>query len=181
MILCFQGSVHISDTLGCASFALLTSSVIYYSSMESIPGAVRSWYSKIKNGYRYQTGQGNGHPVGHFQTVVWKGVTKLSCGLNIKPGDGTFVTAHYAPAFHATRHYSEHARENVMPRRQPESSCEIESDERVKCSDSLVAPFATPKMCLDAGCCYDDMFMNEPNVNFYNRNGKTWCFQRKQA
>ena len=84
----------------------------------AIPGAVRSWYSEIKNGYNYQTGTGNG-VIGHFQAVVWKGETKLGCGLNIKPDDGTYVTAHYAPPSHTSMDKEKLAPENIKPRRQP--------------------------------------------------------------
>ena len=68
----------------------------------AIPGATRSWYSEIKEGgYNFETGKGNGKAVGHFQAVVWKSEGRLGCGLNIKPNDGTYVTADYAPASHA--------------------------------------------------------------------------------
>ena len=85
----------------------------------AIPGATRSWYSEIKNGYNYETGKGDGRAIGHFQAVVWKGVTKLGCGLNIKPNDGTYVTAHYAPASHVSMDKDKLAPENVKPRKQP--------------------------------------------------------------
>ena len=84
----------------------------------AIPGAVRSWYSEIKNGYNYQTGTGNG-VIGHFQAVVWKGETKLGCGLNIKPDDGTYVTAHYTPPSHTSMDKEKLAPENIEPRQQP--------------------------------------------------------------
>ena len=86
---------------------------------EAITGAVRSWYSEIKNDYNYQTGKGNGKVIGHFQAVVWKGETRLGCGLNIKPTDGTYVTAHYAPASHASMDKEKQAPDNVKPRKQP--------------------------------------------------------------
>ena len=85
----------------------------------AIPGATRSWYSEIKNDYDYATGKGNGQAVGHFMAVVWKGETKIGCGLNIKPDDGTYVTAHYAPASHANVDYFELAPKNVLPRKDP--------------------------------------------------------------
>ncbi|XP_020617534.1 Golgi-associated plant pathogenesis-related protein 1-like [Orbicella faveolata] len=51
------------------------------------PAAVRGWYSEIKNSnYNYKTGKASS-TVGHFQAVVWKGETKLGCGLTIKPND----------------------------------------------------------------------------------------------
>ena len=84
----------------------------------AIPGAVRSWYSEIKNGYNYQTGKGTG-VIGHFQAVVWKGETKLGCGLNIKPKDGTYVTAHYAPPSHTSMDKEKQAPDNVKPRKKP--------------------------------------------------------------
>ena len=83
----------------------------------AIPGAVRSWYSEIKNGYNYQTGKGTG-VIGHFQAVVWKGETKLGCGLKIKPNDGTYVTAHYAPPSHTSMDKEKQASDNVKPRKQ---------------------------------------------------------------
>ena len=84
----------------------------------AIAGAVRSWYSEIKNGYNYQTGRGTG-VIGHFQAVVWAGETKLGCGLNIKPNDGTYVTAHYAPPSHTSMEKEKIAPDNVKPRRSP--------------------------------------------------------------
>ena len=84
----------------------------------AIPGAARSWYSEIKNDYDYKTGKGTG-VIGHFQAVVWKGETKLGCGLNIKPKDGTYVTVHYAPASHTSKEKDKIAPEHVKPRRPP--------------------------------------------------------------
>lgn len=85
----------------------------------AVPGAARSWYSEIKNDYNYATGKGNGQAVGHFMAVVWKSETKLGCGLNIKENDGTYVTAHYAPASHANADYFELAPKNVLKRKDP--------------------------------------------------------------
>ena len=84
----------------------------------AIPGAVRSWYSEIKNGYDYESGTGTG-VIGHFQAVVWKGETKLGCGLNIKEPNGTYVTAHYAPPSHTSANKEKLAKDQVKPRRQP--------------------------------------------------------------
>ncbi|KAL9973614.1 hypothetical protein ACROYT_G020092 [Oculina patagonica] len=152
----------------------------------AIPGAVRSWYSEIKNDYNYQTGQGNGQTIGHFQAVVWKGETKLGCGLNIKANDGTYVTAHYAPASHANMNRDKLAPENVKPRKQPEPTCDIRSSERVDCfgdsaTEEQKVPYVTPKVCIKKGCCYDDMYMSEPDVWFYSSSGRTWCFKKKGA
>ena len=83
----------------------------------AIPGAVRSWYSEIKNGYDYDSGTGKG-VVGHFQAVVWKDETKLGCGLNLKVGDGSYVTAHYAPPSH-TMNKEKVAKDQVQPRKPP--------------------------------------------------------------
>lgn len=57
-----------------------------------------------------------------------------------------------------------------------EPSCNIRSSDRKICTDELKAPFVTPEECLAAGCCYDDMFMSEPEVNFYGGEGRIWCF-----
>ena len=84
----------------------------------AIPGAVRTWYSEIKYNYNYQTGKGTG-VIENFQTVVWKKETKLGCGLNIKQGDKTYVTAHYAPPSHTSADREEITLENVEPRKQP--------------------------------------------------------------
>ena len=79
----------------------------------AIPGATRSWYSEIKESdYNFQIQKGNGRAVGHFLAVVWKSEGRLGCGLNIKSGDGTYVTAHYAPASHAI---IEKEREKILP------------------------------------------------------------------
>ena len=87
----------------------------------AIPGATRSWYSEIKEGdYNFQTQKGNGRAIGHFLAVVWKSEGRLGYGLNIlnitfkyfKPDDGTYVTAHYAPASHAI---TEKEKEKILP------------------------------------------------------------------
>ncbi|XP_078370667.1 uncharacterized protein LOC144654397 isoform X2 [Oculina patagonica] len=144
----------------------------------AIPGAVRSWYSEIKNDYNYQTGRGNGQAIGHFQAVVWKGETKLGCGLNIKPNDGTYVTAHYAPPSHTSMDKEKLAPENVKPRKQPEAGCDVLSADREPCSPDLKAPFVNPGSCLPAeACCYDDMFMSE-RVKYYEREGRVWCYKK---
>ena len=82
----------------------------------AIPGAARGWYSEIKNDYSYATGQGNVNAVGFFQAAVWKNTTKLGCGINIKSGDGTYVTAHFAPASHVNANYDKQAVLNIEPR-----------------------------------------------------------------
>lgn len=143
----------------------------------AIAGAVRSWYSEIKNGYNYQTGQGTG-VIGHFQAVVWAGETKLGCGLNIKPNDGTYVTAHYAPPSHTSMEKEKIAPDNVKPRRSPEPGCNIRSGDRELCRPDLTAPFVNPGNC-PLECCYDDMFMSERSIEFYSRKGRTWCFKRQ--
>ncbi|XP_068720293.1 uncharacterized protein [Montipora capricornis] len=149
----------------------------------SIPGAVRSWYSEIKNGYNYETGKSAGL-VGHFQAVVWKGEKKIGCGLNIKEGHGTYVTVHYFPASHAYADRNNHIRENVAPRREPEPSCDLRSSERIDCfeesaTEDKKVPFITPQLCISSGCCYDDMFMKERSVKFYAAEGRKWCFKPK--
>ena len=84
----------------------------------AIPNAVRSWYSEIKNGYNYHTGRGTG-VIGHFQAVMWAGETKLGCGLHIKPNDGTYVTARYAPPSHTSMEKEKIAPDNVESRTSP--------------------------------------------------------------
>ncbi|XP_078370532.1 uncharacterized protein LOC144654307 [Oculina patagonica] len=150
----------------------------------AIPGAVRGWYSEIKNDYNYQTGKGNGKAIGHFQAVVWKAQTKLGCGLNMKPSAGTFVTAHYAPASHANAERDKVVPKNVTPRKPEAPGCNIRSDKRVDCfGDSATelqkVPYVTPEVCLQKGCCYDDMVMSEPNTWFYKPPGRTWCFKKE--
>jgi len=144
----------------------------------AIPGAVRSWYSEIKNNYDYQSGRGSG-VIGHFQAVVWKGETKLGCGLNIKPEDGTYVTAHYAPPSHTSMNKEKLAPENIEPRKQPAAGCDVLSGDREPCSPDLKAPLVNPGSCLPAeACCYDDMFMGEASMKFYDRNRRIWCFKK---
>ena len=84
-------------------------------------GAARSWYSEIKNGYNYQTGEGNGKVVGHFRAVVWKAQDRVGCGVKFEPtgeNAGTYVTAHYAPASHVSDP-AKNALTNVLPRKDP--------------------------------------------------------------
>ena len=83
----------------------------------AIPGAVRCWYSEIKNGYDYESGTGTG-VIGNFQAVVWKDEDKLGCGLVIKDDDGTYVTAHYAPPSHTIIDKERLAKDKVTPRKQ---------------------------------------------------------------
>ncbi|PFX17141.1 Golgi-associated plant pathogenesis-related protein 1 [Stylophora pistillata] len=131
----------------------------------AIAGAVRGWYSEIKNGYNYQTGRGTG-VIGHFQAVVWAGETRLGCGLNIKPNDGTYVTAHYAPPSHTSMEKEKIAPDNVKPRRSPEPGCNIPSSGRELCRPDLTAPFVNPGNC-PLECCYDDMFMAGDLIVFH--------------
>ena len=44
-----------------------------------------------------------------------------------------------------------------------------------------MAPVVTPAICFDKGCCYDDMYMSEPDTWFYMPPGRTWCFKKKEA
>ena len=81
----------------------------------AIQGAAMSWYSEIKNDYNYNTDKET-EIVGHFKTLVWASTTKLGCGIKIKPNDGTYVTAHYAPASHVHSNSENILRENVKPR-----------------------------------------------------------------
>ena len=60
-----------------------------------------------------------------------------------------------------------------------EPECDIRSTEREDCNADLKAPFVTPEECLNAGCCYDDMFMSERSVKFYGEEGRKWCFVAK--
>lgn len=65
--------------------------------------------------------------------------------------------------------------------------CDIESSERVNCfgeptestPQEQKVPYVTPEFCLQKGCCYDDMYMNEANTWFYKPPGRTWCFKKK--
>lgn len=65
--------------------------------------------------------------------------------------------------------------------------CDIESSERVNCfgeptestPQEQKVPYVTPEFCLQKGCCYDDMYINETNTWFYKPPGRTWCFKKK--
>ena len=62
--------------------------------------------------------------------------------------------------------------------------CATRSNERVDCfgdaaTEAQKVPFVTPELCLQKGCCYDDMYMREPDVWFYKPPGRTWCFKKK--
>ena len=37
----------------------------------------------------------------------------------------------------------------------------------------------TPDKCLKAGCCYEDIFMDEPRLQWHNPKVSIWCFKRK--
>lgn len=60
--------------------------------------------------------------------------------------------------------------------------CDIESSERVNCfgeptestPQEQKVPYVTPEFCLQKGCCYDDMYMNEPSTWFCKPPGMTW-------
>ena len=67
-----------------------------------------------------------------------------------------------------------------------EPGCNIRSSMRVDCfGDSATpnqkVPLVTPELCIQKGCCYDDMYMNEPTTWFYKNCGRTWCFKKKGA
>lgn len=56
--------------------------------------------------------------------------------------------------------------------------CHLKSFEREQCGD-LKGPFVTPDKCIKAGCCYDDMFMDEPSLQWHSQNASIWCFKMK--
>lgn len=56
--------------------------------------------------------------------------------------------------------------------------CHLKSFEREQCGE-LKSPFITPDKCIKAGCCYDDMFMDEPSIQWHNQNASIWCFKMK--
>ena len=60
-----------------------------------------------------------------------------------------------------------------------EKGCDQRSSEREPCNPQLKAPFVKPEDCIKRGCCYDDMFMSEPSVWYYNPTGRVWCFTKK--
>ena len=62
----------------------------------------------------------------------------------------------------------------------------IRSRERVdrfgdSATEAQIAPFVTPAICFDKGCCYDDMYMSEPDTLFDMPPGRTWCFKKREA
>ena len=60
-----------------------------------------------------------------------------------------------------------------------EPGCDALSGDREPCSPDLKAPLVNPGSCLPAqACCYDDMFMSESSVEFYDREGRIWCFKK---
>ena len=56
--------------------------------------------------------------------------------------------------------------------------CHLKSFERDQCRE-LKSPLITPDRCIKAGCCYDDMFMDEPSLQWHNQNASIWCFKMK--
>ncbi|XP_058940210.2 uncharacterized protein [Pocillopora verrucosa] len=146
----------------------------------AIPSAVRSWYSELKRGYDYNTGLGKGI-VSHFKSVVDARETHLGCGIRIKPGDGTYVVAHYLlrPRLQFKLNDFSSTKNIGLPK-QPDPQCQQKSFEREQCGD-FKSPFITPDKCLNAGCCYDDMFMDEPGLQWYSPNASLWCFNKKKG
>lgn len=61
--------------------------------MRTTPEATKMWYSEIDNpGYDFEN-PGFTYGTGHFTQVVWKGSTKLGCGVA-----GGYVCCRYTPA-----------------------------------------------------------------------------------
>lgn len=66
-------------------------------------------------------------------------------------------------------------------------ACNIDSSKRVDCfgessestPDEQKVPYVTPEYCIEKGCCYDDMYMEESQTWFYKPPGRTWCFKKK--
>ena len=61
-----------------------------------------------------------------------------------------------------------------------EPVCQQKSFERQQCGN-LESPFVTPDQCLKANCCYDDMFMDEPEIKWYGAQGKVWCYTKNSG
>lgn len=64
--------------------------------------------------------------------------------------------------------------------------CDIPSSARVDCfgdqaTPTQKVPFVTPELCIQNDCCYDDMYMREPDTWFYKPPGRTWCFKKQGA
>ncbi|KAJ7371421.1 Golgi-associated plant pathoproteinsis- protein 1 [Desmophyllum pertusum] len=147
---------------------------------EAIPAAVRTWYSELKRGYDYNTGKAKG-VVTHFKSVVHAREARLGCGINIKPGDGTYIVAHYSLGAGETFKLNDFSPLNdVGIRKQPEPQCHLKSFEREQCGE-LKSQLITPDNCIKAGCCYDDMFMDEPGLQWHNQKASIWCFKRKSG
>ncbi|XP_031554982.1 uncharacterized protein LOC116291892 isoform X1 [Actinia tenebrosa] len=137
----------------------------------AVPSAVRSWYTEKKGGMMDRTSA----PV-NFQTIVRPDITRLGCGIHVIPGDGTYVTSHYGtmPGGNVLNDEIQ-----IPTAKAPEPACQIKSGQREKCGN-VSSPFMTPDVCLKAGCCYDDVFMDEPDVNWYSSEGSTWCYKGKK-
>jgi hypothetical protein len=88
----------------------------------AIPGAIREWYSELKNNYDFDTGKGNCKTMCHFMPVVWKSHSRIGCGLNIKPHDGTYVTAQFGPTSHGSSNDFKLVPQNVLRRKEPGTS-----------------------------------------------------------
>lgn len=60
-----------------------------------------------------------------------------------------------------------------------EPRCAVLSSDRVEClGDSATEEQKAPQ-CIQKGCCYDDMYIKESAMKYYNPDGKTWCFKGK--
>ncbi|XP_022803956.1 uncharacterized protein LOC111341267 [Stylophora pistillata] len=69
---------------------------------------------------------------------------------------------------------------NIGLPKQPDPQCHQKSFERELCGD-FKSPFITPDKCLNAGCCYDDIFMNEPGLQWHSPNASLWCFNKRKG
>jgi hypothetical protein len=67
----------------------MNGSMIYYQFYQSFSSFTRYSEKKDSNVNRTSVTE-------HFQTIVRPDMIRLGCGIHVIPGDGTYVTSHYA-------------------------------------------------------------------------------------
>ena len=96
---------------------------------------VDTWYSEVSNYNFSNPGYKSG--IGHFTQIVWKGSTKLGCGVGCGSNNYCFVTCNYYPA----GNYLGQFESNVFPKIEDSTSPDTTSPDTT--APDTVAPDTT--------------------------------------
>lgn len=82
---------------------------VSYNQGAELEDAVDSWYSEVKDVVWSSDGkyQGKTGVVGHLTQLLWKGTTKVGCGMAASPGVGTVTVCRYDPPGNYLRRYAD--------------------------------------------------------------------------